>query len=93
MLQEFVDGGRLVDVAILVTLLEGLALVAYRRLTGRGPAPADVAAMLGAGLCLMLALRAALTGAAGGTIAVFLGAALVAHLVDLRRRWPRGVPR
>ncbi len=93
MLQELIVGGRLVDLAILVTLAEGVALFAYRRITGRGPALPEVAAMLGAGLCLMLALRAALTGAPGGAIVVFLGAALVAHIVDLRRRWPRGVSR
>jgi hypothetical protein len=88
MMRDFLSSGRVVDIAILVTVAEAAALVAYRWATGRGLALSDVAAMLGAGLCLMLALRAALTGAAAGWIAAFLVAALLAHLADLRRRWP-----
>ena len=43
--------------------------------------------MLLAGAFLLLALRAALTGASWIPVALWLLAALFAHLVDLVRRW------
>ena len=89
MLQDMVTSGRIVDLVIAFMALEALALFVYCRCTPLGPAPADIAAMLLAGLCLLLALRAALTGADWLWVAVFLSAALVAHLADLRRRWWR----
>lgn len=86
MLEEMVVSGRLVDLAIAITLIEGIALAVYRSVTARGPALPDLAVMLGAGLCLMFALRAALAGASAW-VPVFLVGALVAHLADLGRRW------
>jgi hypothetical protein len=87
MLQELVASGRVVDVIIVFMALEALALHIYHRRTSHGPAPADTLLMLLAGLCLLLALRAALTGSSWLWIAAFLAAALVAHLADLHRRW------
>lgn len=87
MLAELIESGRIVDIIVGLVALEALALVVYRRWTTFGPAPADVATMLLGGVCLMLALRAALTGAGWVWVAVFLSASLVAHLADLRRRW------
>lgn len=79
----------LVDAVIVVMLLEGLALIAWRVRSGRGPAAADLLANLAAGLCLLLALRSVLGG--GGTLpcAGWLAAAGLAHATDLWRRWPR----
>jgi hypothetical protein len=51
--------------------------------------PADIAFSLLAGAGLLLALRAALTASGWTSIAAYLGLALVAHLADLARRWPR----
>jgi hypothetical protein len=45
-----------------------------------------VAWNLAAGACLLLALRAALTQAGWPWVALFLTAALVAHIGDFRRR-------
>ena len=87
MLQQLVTSGRVVDVIIVFMALEALALHIYHRRTSLGPASADMLIMLLAGLCLLLALRAALTGAYWLWVAGFLAAALVAHLADLRRRW------
>jgi hypothetical protein len=70
-------------------LLEGIVLAAYHRRTGRGVAAGDLVGVLLAGAFLLLALRAALTGAAWSWVAVWLVAGLVAHLVDLVRRWRR----
>ena len=80
--------GRIVDIVLAITAIEAALLIAYHRRTGRGPAPKDVVGMLLAGACLMLALREALVGAEWRWIALWLAAAFVAHLNDLRRRWP-----
>jgi hypothetical protein len=87
MLEDLIASGRVVDVIMVFMGLEALGLWIYHRRTSLGPAPGDVAIMLSAGLCLLLALRAALTGANWAWIAIFLVASLVAHLADLRRRW------
>ena len=79
--------GRLIDLALAITALEAVLVVAYFRRTGRGVAPGDFLGNLASGVCLMLALRCGITGAAWPWIAAFLLAALVAHLRDLRRRW------
>jgi hypothetical protein len=85
--------GRIVDLILALTVLEWFALTAYRRRTGRGPAPAPLAANLLAGVCLLLAVRAALVDAWWGWLALCLAGSLVAHLADLGLRWtPAGSP-
>jgi hypothetical protein len=79
-----------IDLAVLLTVLEGMGLIVYRRRTGRGiPAAAFVPNLL-AGLSLMLALRCAVHGAAGW-VPVWLVCAGAAHLVDVGRRWRKGL--
>ena len=82
--------GRIVDWVLALTAVEFAALVLWRRRTGRGIAAADLAFSLLAGVCLMLAVRAALVGAWWGWVALCLLAAGIAHLADLRRRWLTG---
>jgi hypothetical protein len=79
--------GRIIDLILGLMVLEGIALAVYHRRTGRGPAPVAVLANLLAGAALLLALRAALAGADWPSVALWLGAALLAHLADLGRRW------
>lgn len=86
-MQELFASGFVIDVALAITALEAMAVVAWHRRTGRGVAPADFLGNLASGVFLMLALRCGVTGAFWGWIAIFLVAALVAHLSDLRRRW------
>ena len=88
-LAQFFLSGRVVDVAIAITLLEGLALAAYHRATGRGVAPANFAINMASGLCLMLALRTALTGFSWMMVALLLSASGAVHAVDIWRRWQR----
>ena len=88
-LAQFFLSGRVVDVAIAITLLEGLALAAYHRATGRGVAPRNFAINMVSGLCLMLALRTALTGSSWMVVALFLSASGAVHAVDIWRRWQR----
>jgi hypothetical protein len=88
-MQELFESGRGVDVALVVLAVEIFVLGWWRRATGRGPALVDLLANAAAGACLLLALRAALTGAGWAWVAAALCAALIAHLFDLVRRWPR----
>jgi hypothetical protein len=78
-----------IDVVIVLTLVEALALAAYHRLTGRGMAPRDFAPTLAAGMGLMFALRSALADGFGVVAAAWLLAAGAAHVADLWRRWGR----
>lgn len=75
-------------------IVEAVALVAYRRRTGRGvPVPA-VASFLGAGIAFVLALRLSASGAPrdGSAATAFAGVMLVAlalHFWHLRTLWHR----
>lgn len=73
---------HLIDLILAFTVLE--AVVVVRR---RGLSPAATVVMLLPGICLLLALRAALAGTAWPWVPAALAASLVAHLLDLRRRW------
>ena len=84
-MSELFASGRIVDLILGLVAVEALALVALGR--RRGIAGLDVAAALLPGVALMLALRAALTGAWWAWVAAWLAASLVAHLADLARRW------
>ncbi len=80
-------GTTAIDLVIGVTVLEAVLLTLWHQRTGRGVAPAEWRLMLGAGLCLMLALRTVLMSAPFPLTLLFLAAAGIAHLADLKRRW------
>jgi hypothetical protein len=84
---ELFYSGLITEIIVGLIVLEVAGLALYHRLTGRGPAPADTVIYLLSGLCLMLAVRAALIDAGWVWVAVWLTAGLVAHLLDLFRRW------
>ncbi len=86
-MSELFASGHIVDLIIVFTAIEVTAVVAYRRRTGRGLPSGDLISTLLSGICLMIALRCALTGLWWGWIGLCLGLALVAHLNDLARRW------
>lgn len=86
-LAALIDSGRIVDLILIFVILEALAIFAYHRRRGRGLAPFQLAGLLLPGICLLLALRAALGDAAWPWVALWLTAALVLHLADLRQRW------
>lgn len=79
----------LVDLILVLVIVEGTALWLYGRRYGRGPGPAQIAANLLAGMCLLLALRAALSGLSMTWILAALTGALVAHVADVGLRWRR----
>lgn len=88
-MSTLIASGHVVDIILALVAIELLLLAAYRRRTRRGIALYDIVFNLMSGACLMLALRCALTGTTWHWIAAWLMAALLAHLADLARRWPR----
>lgn len=86
---EWLTGTGIVDAVIAITVLELAILLAHHRRTGRGLAPSELLPDLGAGLFLMLGIRAVLAGAAWPWLPVCLAGAGLSHLVHLIRRWPR----
>ena len=84
---ELFANGHIVDLILGLIVVEAAVVAVYHRKTGRGVGTADLVSNLLSGICLLLALRAAMVGASWMWIALALAASLVAHLADLRRRW------
>lgn len=80
-LQQLVETGLVIQIAIGLIILEMIAVLWLRRKTG-------AAVLLGLipGLCLMFALLTALKGGDWRMIAFWLTASLPFHLIDLRLR-------
>jgi hypothetical protein len=87
MMRDLYASGHVIDAILLLVALE-FAVLAWRRRRAARPAAAiaDIALALAPGACLLLALRAALTGAPWTLIAAWLAAALPFHIADLIRR-------
>ena len=80
-LEGFIASGHVIDLVIIVIAIEAVLLLAFRR---KGVVPILLGLL--PGLCLMLALRAALAGAGWQMIAFWISASLPCHLTDLRNR-------
>lgn len=78
--------GLIADIMLAFMALEAIVLVLYQRKTNRGLTPRAVFWMLLPGACLVLALRAALVGAAWQWVALAVSVSLIAHLGYLRQR-------
>ncbi len=79
--------GHAADLMLAVLVAQGAALLWLWRARGRGVPPAPLLAFLGAGALLALALRAALTGAHWGWVALFVALALPAQLAWVVLSW------
>lgn len=88
-LGDLVRSGRIAEIALGLIVLEIIILARLRSRSGRAALDLGLFAHLAAGGFLLLALRAALTGAGWETIAAWLSGGLVAHLVDLGARLRR----
>ncbi len=84
---ELFASGRIADLILAVLAVQSLTLALWHRRTGRGIPPAELLGFALAGACLLLALRAALTGAAWPMVALWLALAGAAQLYDIARRW------
>ena len=82
---DLFTSGRVVDLILLVVVVEVIVLAAFPCLRG-AMSLADVALLIAPGVMLMLALRAALTGAPHTITAAILAAGFVFHLWDVIRR-------
>ncbi len=86
---EWLASGRLVDLALAVLAVEAAWLgLLQRRVLGRAPPVAAWLPNLLAGVALLLALRAALTGAIAW-VPLWLTAAFAAHVVEFYRHQGR----
>lgn len=88
-LLAWLAAGTLLEWVIALMLLEAVVLLAWRRRTGGGLPVGAVLCVLASGIFLMLAVRAALVSAGVATVAVWLLAALAAHVADIALRWQR----
>ncbi len=86
-LEAFFSSGRIADLVLAFMAVEVIGLVALRAVFRRGVPVADLVWITASGVCLVLALRAALTGAGWWWIGLALSGSLAAHVMDLRRRW------
>ena len=89
MVSDWQSPQGLITIVIGFTLIEGVALCAYRLRTGKGVAAKDFVANWVSGLCLMFALRSALADAWWTWVAVWLLASGLVHCCDLWWRWQR----
>ncbi|MBK1716639.1 hypothetical protein [Thiocystis violacea] len=84
---EFFASGPSIDLVLLLIGLEAIVLMVLWRM-GRCPLPPlSTLLILAPGTCLLLAARAALSGASWVWVSSLFLVALFIHLVDLRQRW------
>jgi hypothetical protein len=86
-MSEFFASGHSIDLVLFLIGLEAIGLIVLWRMRRCPVPPLATLLILAPGTCLLLAARAALTGAAWGWVSFFLLVALAIHLVDLRQRW------
>jgi hypothetical protein len=84
-IDDFFHSGRVADVILLFMAAE-FAFLLWRARARRRAVAADLLFAIGPGACIVLALRAALTGAGPLWIGAALAASLPLHLADLARR-------
>ncbi|MDX2235692.1 MAG: hypothetical protein NW200_14430 [Hyphomonadaceae bacterium] len=84
-------GGGPIDLVLAIIALEFVVLLARAAPGGRGRRAVDLGLALAPGACILMALRAALTGEAWGVVAFWLAASFPVHVADLLRRrlWTR----
>ena len=78
--EPFFTSGRAVDLVLVVMAVEALVLVSTKRRA------LTVVLTILPGAAMMLALRAAMTGAGWQWVAIWLTVSLPLHLADLRHR-------
>jgi hypothetical protein len=78
--------GHAVDIVLAVMALEFVALVLRAGRDGRAATALTVFFALAPGACILMALRAALTGADWPMVALWLSVSFPIHIADLLRR-------
>lgn len=85
-MDEFIRSGRFADVILVVLAVEMVAVSLYLWRQGRGRALMSFVASGLAGGSLVLAMRAILQDSGWLFVAIYLAAALLAHLADIALR-------
>lgn len=86
-MNALLHSGHLIDAILILVVIEAVALFSLRAARRRGPASLPFLVNLFSGAFLLLAVRAALTGASMETVSLLLSGAFVAHLAEVRLRW------
>ncbi len=86
MLKALFAGGHAVDLVFGVIVVEFVVLTLRRAGRGERLSMTDRALAFAPGVCLLLALRASLTGAGFTWVALALAASFPFHIADLARR-------
>ena len=86
-IRSLIVNGHAVDLILLVIVVEFIYLYMNSGRQGRVSSLINIGCALAPGACILLALRAALTGAGWVWIAGFLAIAFPFHLFDSARRW------
>ncbi|WP_296512058.1 hypothetical protein [Rhodopseudomonas sp.] len=84
---DFFVSGHFVDLVLVFLVVEAIVVVGYWRRTQRGIRPAHFLPGLCSGALMLLALRVTLAGGGWIVPTICLGAAGLAHLIDVSRRW------
>ncbi len=84
--REAFSSGHIVDVILLIIVAEYGFLLWRSAPAARGAVALELFFRLAPGACLLLALRAALTGASWMWVGVWLAASFPLHIADLARR-------
>jgi hypothetical protein len=79
-LESLFASGRIIDAILVLMALEAVVLLWFHRATGKGVGPRTLLPFLAAGVCLMLALRTALTGGSWTGVAAMLSPVSYTHL-------------
>jgi hypothetical protein len=85
-IERLFTSGLAVDIALAVIALEFVVLLLRKPRASWKSTSIDLLCALGPGACLMLALRAAMTGGGAIPIAFWLALSFPLHLADIRRR-------
>jgi hypothetical protein len=85
-METLLANGRAADIPLAVIALEFVVLVLRARRGGRMAAAVALFFVLAPGACLLLALRASLTGAGWPMIAFWLSVSFPIHIGDMLRR-------
>ena len=88
-MQAFFDSGNVFSMIIAMTILEAVLLLALYGSSRQGIRPLYLIPNLAAGICLMMALRAAVLDQPWTGIAIWLVSALIAHVIEVAARWER----
>jgi hypothetical protein len=84
---DFFASGHFVDLILIFLAGEAVVVVAYWRKTKRGIPPSEFLPGMCSGALMLLALRVTLAGGGWALPSACLGAAGLAHLYDISRRW------